>query len=225
MLNSAGRAPGGRSVEQASSSADHDGPDARMSDAALADGAGRGDTGAAKELVHRYYPKVYRLAHRMSDADADAAEERTQDVFLKIFAHIKGFRREAAFSTWVYRIAVRTCLDDRNRRKRWRRLLIPRPFGRQKEDTSDNAEDLADMRPSMDPESLLCGQQLDGAVRAAMETLTDKQRAIFHLKVFEELRISEIAVVMEMAEGTVKSHLFRATRSLRKRLTEWIDKE
>lgn len=201
---------------------DHDG---RIDDQALAKRAGDGDRSAADKLVHRYYPKVYRLVHRMSDGNADAAEERTQDIFLKVFSHIKSFRREAAFSTWVYRIAVNTCLDDRKRRKRWKMLLTPWPFGRKKEEGSDNADDLPDARPGFDPEALLRGRQLDGAVRAALETLTDKQRAIFHLKMDDELRISEIAVIMGMAEGTVKSHLFRATRSLRGRLKEWIEKE
>ncbi len=207
------------------SSCSNDGRDGTVDDHALAERAGNDDRGAADELVYRYYPKVYRLVHRMSGGDADAAEERTQDIFLKIFERIEGFRQEAAFSTWIYRIAVNACLDDRRRRRRWMKLLTPWPFGRRRAADSENAEEPPDTRPLADPEEVLRGRQLDGAVRAAMAALTDKQRMVFHLKVFEGFRISEIAAIMEMAEGTVKSHLFRATHALRERLNDWIDKE
>lgn len=194
-------------------------------DEALVCRAGKGDSRAAEELVHRHYSKVYRLVYRMSDSDVDAAEERTQEIFLKVFSQLKGFRQEAAFSTWVYRIAVNTCLDHRKRRRKWMDVLIPWPFGRKRDGKLIDRGEHPDSSANVDPESLLTGRQFGRAVRAAMETLTDKQRAIFHLKVYEELRIADIAVVMGMAEGTVKSHLFRATRSLRERLGEWIDKE
>jgi RNA polymerase sigma-70 factor (ECF subfamily) len=193
----------------------------------LADRAGQGETPAAEELVHRYYPKVYRLVHRMSDGDTDAAEEMAQEIFLKIFSQIQSFRGESSFSTWVYRIAVNACLDNRKRRRRWSNLLILWPFGRSGNRSADADKEVEpwDDRTAADAEALLRGRQFEGAVRSAMASLPDKQRLICHLKLFEELRISEIAAITGLAEGTVKSHLFRATRSLRKRLKDWTDKE
>jgi RNA polymerase sigma-70 factor (ECF subfamily) len=200
-------------------------PDDIVDDDALSERVGSGDARAAEEIVHRYYPKVYRLVHRMSDGSADIAEEMAQNVFLRIFDHIQSFRQEAAFSTWVYRIAVNVCLDDRKRRGRWQKFLIPWAFGRKGVADAKEEWEPPDPRAAADPEKMMKGRQLEAAVRSAMEALTDKQRMIFQLKVFEELRISEIAAIMDMAEGTVKSHLFRATQALRERLKNWIDRE
>ncbi len=163
----------------------------------------------------------------MSDGDADLAEEMTQEIFLRIFKHICEFRGEAAFSTWVYRIAVNVCLDDLKRRRRWINLLIRWPIGMSRHKSAHTVKEVdpPDDRPAADAEALLRGRQFEGAVRSAMASLTDKQRLICQLKLFEELRISEIAAITGLAEGTVKSHLFRATRSLRKRLKDWTDKE
>ncbi len=196
----------------------------RFSDLQLAARVQGGDGMAAEALVRRYQKKVFGMAYRMCDGDPDAVEDMVQEVFFRVFRSLYQYRGEAAFSTWLHRIAVNVCLDEKKRRRRWRRWFVPWPFGRRRADRSepDPDPDPPDVRPQADPLTVLRGRGFEKDVRKALETLSDRQRLIFSLKVFEDMPIAEIAQVMGMAEGTVKSHLFRAVRSLRERLKDWV---
>jgi len=178
-----------------------------------------GATWAMEELVRRYRNKAFAIAYHLSYGETQEAEDLTQEAFLRAFRNLRKFRGKSTFYTWFYRILVNVCLDSRRRRNRWQRLISPWvPWKRQEEGTDTKAED---MEGSHDILQELNRRQLSKDLESAMKALPEKQRAAFQLKVLHGMSISEIAQVMGTAEGTVKSHLFRATRALRQALKNW----
>jgi RNA polymerase sigma-70 factor (ECF subfamily) len=117
---------------------------------------------------------------------------------------------------------INTCIDARRRRSRWKEIFFPGRFDRDKAGATDNSpEEFADVNPGSDPLAAASGRQLQEDVKSALDKLSQRQRTIFQLKVFQEMSIAEIAETMGLAEGTVKSHLFRATRIVQKQLKGW----
>ena len=158
----------------------------------------------------------------MLGGDAEEARDRTQDAFLQAFRSIKRFKGKSSFYTWLYRIVINTCIDARRRRSRWKEIFFPWRYDKDKEGAPDNSlEEFADVSPGSDPLAATSGRQLEDDVKSALNKLSHRQRTIFQLKVFQEMSIAEIAETMELAEGTVKSHLFRATRIVQKQLKGW----
>ena len=182
------------------------------------------DPWAIEQLVLRYQKKVYGIAYQMLSGDAEEAQDRTQDAFLKAFRKIKQFKGNASFYTWLYRIVVNTCLDARRRRKRWKEIFFPWRLDKNKEaEPTSSLEEFPDTTHNSNPLSTVSKQQLENDVKTAMNTLSERQRSIFQLKIFQEMSIAEIAKMMGLAEGTVKTHLFRATQVIQKQLKGWAD--
>jgi RNA polymerase sigma-70 factor (ECF subfamily) len=191
-------------------------------DALLVERLKIGDRQASEELIRRYHAKAFAIAFRMLSGDREEALDLTQDAFLTVLRKIDGFEGNSSFYTWFYRILINTCLDFLRRRKRWRRLLqLRRPNSKDTREPSETLAEVASSEPSANPGAAVDVRELQRDVRGAMELLSDRQRMIFNLKVFEEMRIAEIARTMGLAEGTVKSHLFRATRIMRESLADW----
>jgi RNA polymerase sigma-70 factor (ECF subfamily) len=182
------------------------------------------DPWAIEQLVLRYQKKVYQIAYQMLDGDEQEAQDRTQDAFLKAFRKIKQFKGNASFYTWLYRIVINTCLDARRRRRRWKEIFFPWRLKRYEEETATSSlEEYPDTNKNSNPLSTVRKRQLENDVKKAMNTLSERQRNIFQLKIFHEMSIPEIAQMMNLAEGTVKTHLFRATQVIQKKLKGWID--
>ena len=180
------------------------------------------DPWAIEQLVLRYQQKIYAIAYQMLDGDAEEARDRTQDAFLKAFRNIKRFKGKSSFYTWLYRIVINTCIDARRRHRRWKEIFFPWRFEKNKDAAPENSlEEFADANPNSDPLARASGRQLEDDVKSALKKLSKRQRTIFQLKVFQEMSIAEIAEAMELAEGTVKTHLFRATRTVQKQLKGW----
>lgn len=180
------------------------------------------DRWAQDELVRRYHEKAFAIAYHMAAGDMEEARDFTQEAFLRVFKNIKKFRGLSSFYTWFYRILINACADGRRRRQKWRRIFSFRR-GNQ-EETGHRKEEIEEREPGEDddnPLSALRGKELGREVQRVLMTLSEKQRATFILKVSHGMSIHEIGQVMGMAEGTVKSHLFRATRSLREALKDW----
>lgn len=198
--------------------------ESRITDEALARRAADGDAEAVETLVLRHHDRVLTLAQRICAPDIEMAREMAQEAFYRAFSRIGSFRGDSAFATWLHRITVNVCLDARRRRKRRERLIRPWRWltGRDR-DSEAEADDPPDPGMVPDPLSALRGRELGKAIGAAMDRLPDQQRLIFSMKVIDGMRISEIAEATGLAEGTVKSHLFRATRSMREELKEWTD--
>lgn len=197
-------------------------PSMDLTDEELVERARGNKPGAFEELVRRHQGKVYSIAHHMCEGNAEEASDMTQESFLRAFRNLRKFRGESTFYTWLYRIVINTCLDGRRRRRRWEQMLS---FSRSRQADEDSDEEPLEMEPDSAMESnpleVLSGKQLSRRLREAMASLPERQRVAFQLKVLHGMNIKEISKVMDAAEGTVKSHLFRATRSLQEALKDW----
>jgi RNA polymerase sigma-70 factor (ECF subfamily) len=184
--------------------------------------AQEGEQWAKEELVNRYQQKAYAIAYHMCSEDSEEAQDLTQEAFLRAFRSLGKFRGDASFYTWFYRILVNVCLDGKRRRRMWQRTFLP--WRRAKGENGALravSEEQPDMRVAMNPIKALSDKQLSKHIRKSLVSLPERQRVAFQLKVLHGMSIREVALVMGAAEGTVKSHLFRATRFLRGELKEW----
>jgi len=181
------------------------------------------DSRAIAQLVERYQKKVYRIAYQFCGFDKSEAQDMAQDALLQIFRNLKRFEGRSQFSTWLYRVAVNACLDSRRRRRRWSHILFPWRADRQ--DGGNNGtviENIPAPEEDGNPLSNVSGGELKRDVMAALDRLSAHQRVVYQLKVFQDMSIAEIAEVTGMAEGTVKTHLFRATQTVRAQLHRWV---
>lgn len=193
-----------------------------LSDEELVARAQKDDAWATEELINRYQQKAYAIAHHMCFGDREQAQDFTQEAFLKVFKNLKKFRGKSTFYTWFYRIVVNACIDGMRRQRRREKILSLWRWGESREASHhEGVEGEPEMEASINPVQALSGKQMAAKAQEVLQSLSEKQRIIFQLKVFHEMSIREIAKVMKMAEGTVKSHLFRATHVLRDALKEW----
>lgn len=174
-----------------------------------------GERDAARErfadLVTRQQRRAVRIAYNYL-RDAHDADEAVQDAFLKVFTHITTYREEYPFEVWFTRILVNGCLDLRKARTRRLRWVLPIS-------TQPNAapppEPVA-QQPS--PEDRLMSSERAREITSAVEQLPDRQRLVFTLCHISEHTTSEISQALGLSEATVRVHLFRAVRKLRKLL-------
>ena len=164
----------------------------------------QGDREAFRCLFEAYKDKVYSIAVYSSGGDRTAAEDVTQQVFLKLFTAIRQFRGDSEFTTWLYRLVVNACLDERRRR---RRLLPWEP--------TVPMNNPSDRKPQ---ERQYARLEISEAVRKAIGELKPKFRLPILLKYIEGLSYEEIAEVMGCSKGTVASRLNRGHSQLAKRL-------
>jgi len=161
-----------------------------------------GEAEAFGTMVERYERAVYHLAYRTL-RDAEEAKDATQEGFFKAYRALHTFRPGAKFSTWIFTITYRACCDRLARRKRY---------------SNDELPDRADLAAG--PE-MLAEQGDDAArLRAAIEALPEKYRTVITLFHLQNKAYEEIAEVLDLPMGTVKTHLFRAKEQLRKALAD-----
>lgn len=173
--------------------------DKQVSDEALAEKARAGDLRAFGDLVRRHQNGVFRFVSRMIGS-RDEAMDLTQDSFLKAWQALPGWRPEARFRTWLFRIARNASVDVLRRRGLAEFVPI------------DLAPEVAGGEPT--PEARLETVQSLGQLEAALRRLPTDQREILLLREIEELSYAEIASVLDLAEGTVKSRIARARAAL-----------
>ncbi|TLY28818.1 MAG: sigma-70 family RNA polymerase sigma factor [Ignavibacteria bacterium] len=187
----------------------------------LIDRAQQGDREAFRHLVERSNADVYRLAYDMTRNRHDA-EDLSQEVFIRAHRSLANFRREAKWSTWLYRITVNLCLDHRDKQSR-KRMEYRDDTGyedqadgssRREARNSGAASSPATSSPDRETESVMIQQHIE----QALSRLPAQERAVFSLRHYHDLPLKEIADTMNIAEGTVKSHLFRALQRLRREL-------
>ncbi len=193
-----------------------------LSDENLVALAQEGDRKAFEELVLRHQERAYSLALHMCMGDTEEAQDLTQEAFLRAFKNIKNFRGDSSFYTWFFRIVVNTCLDGRRKRLKWENLFAFRRQKSQDEEETDELEVQPDTAPGRDPMAVLSEKRLTRDIKRALKELPPRQRMALQLKVIEGMSLREIAEIMGAAEGTVKSHLFRATHKLQEVLKDWI---
>lgn len=183
-------------------------------DDALVRRARRGDGEAMSQLVKRYQDRVYNAVYRMCGHEADALD-LTQSTFLKAFAAIGRFESRSGFYTWLFRIAVNLTLSHRRSARRRGRVL-----------SLDAAGDGEYRDPPADeaaaPASVAAERgELRERLEAALDGLDEDFRAAVVLKDIEEMEYAEIAEVLDVPIGTVKSRIHRGRTMLRKMLGEY----
>jgi RNA polymerase sigma-70 factor (ECF subfamily) len=168
-----------------------------------------GDAAAFETLVRRHERRVFRLLLRMLGSHAEA-EEVAQETFLNLHRHGHRFRHEARFSTFVYRVAANAALN--------RRRAVGRSQAREQALARERAGGLEGPSHPQDPEAALAGAEVRARVQAALVELSPALRLPLVLYDIEGLPYGEIARVLELAEGTVKSRIHRARQALRQLL-------
>jgi RNA polymerase sigma-70 factor, ECF subfamily len=166
-----------------------------------------GDREAFRLLFEAYKDRVFSIA-RYSLGDEAAADDVTQQIFVKLFTRIGQFRGESEFTTWLYRLVINSCLDERRSRRRFLPAAEPEP--RQPMNLND-----ANQRS---PETGYARQEVAESVREAIDGLKPKMRLPILLKYIEGLSYEEIAGVLGCSKGTVASRLNRAHKALAKDL-------
>lgn len=160
--------------------------------------AAANDQQAFAELVRRHQGPVFNLAYRFS-RDRQDAEELAQEIFFKVWRHARSFRGDSLFRTWLYRLAVNSCLNFRQGRK-GRPAPLPLPV------------ELESGAPA--PGSGLAASERETRLRQAMAALPARQRLALALASFEDKSYEEIAAAMDVSLASVESLLFRARRNL-----------
>ena len=172
----------------------------------------QGDVGAFGEIVDRYTPMLYSLAYRLL-GNREEAEDAVQEVFERAFRSIRRFRLDSSFHTWLYTIAInwlRSAL--RKRRRRGSEVALPTEL-------RDVHNELLDRG---DPSALLVEREAYEAAMRAIGSLKATYRIVFVMHYFELMQLQQIADVLRVPVGTVKTRLRRARIPLAAALTEEI---
>jgi RNA polymerase sigma-70 factor (ECF subfamily) len=187
-------------------------------DRVLVDRFKSGDQSAFDEMVSRYWDRIYSMVNQLLRNQQDA-EEVTQDAFIRAHRGLSNFRGESAFSTWLYQIATNLA---RNRYWYWWRRKRDRSVSFDAPLSADNETTLADLIPAdvATPDDITVTQEFVNRIAHGMERLGAKHREILILRNVKNLSYEEIAGILGISVGTVKSRIARARESLRAKLGE-----
>jgi RNA polymerase sigma-70 factor (ECF subfamily) len=188
-------------------------------DRLLVDRFKSGDDAAFNEIVGRHWTRIYSVVHQMLRNQQDA-EEVTQDVFIRAHRGLAAFRGESAFSTWLYQIATNLAHNRYWywwRRKRDKSVSFDQPIG-----PDEDSATLADIIPAEveAPDEISVTSEFAERVAAGMEKLGKKHREILVLRNVQNHSYEEIAEILGISVGTVKSRIARAREALRELLGE-----
>jgi RNA polymerase sigma-70 factor (ECF subfamily) len=185
-----------------------------IQDCSLVREAQGGNQAAFEQLVRTYDEGVLRLALRLTGSESDA-QDIHQEVFLKVYKKLHGFRYECSFSTWIYRIVTNACFDYL-RRNRAHSKSTPIEVN-----DNESLNQLSDDRPGNNPERQLLDQELRAQILRALQRLTPRERMVFDLRHFQGLRLRSVSEILNASEASVKMSFFRATRKLRFHLDKY----
>ena len=181
-----------------------------MSEEQLIRRAQQGDNDAFEELLLLHQKKVYNLCLRMS-ANPDDALDLSQEAFLRAWRSLGQYQFEASFSTWLFRLTSNICIDFLRRKKRRQETSLTESY-----DDSDEGAELAVPDAQPGPEQQAMTNETKIELARAMEQLSPEHREILQLRVIEDLQYEQIADILGVRVGTVKSRLARARLSFRK---------
>ena len=189
-------------------------------DAALVEQCQSGDMQAFGSLVAKYQDRIFNMVYRMCGRRADA-EELAQEAFLKALERIGQFRGHSQFYTWLFRIAANLTISHRRRggRVRFQSLSGPEEFEHSQADALTAA---VARRRNPAPEAAVMAAETNRRVMEALEELDDEFRLVVVLCDMEEMDYAQIAQVLGVPVGTVKSRLHRARCMLREKLADLV---
>lgn len=183
-------------------------------DHALVQRSRAGDREAFGQLVVRYEQRLFATLVRLTGSN-DSAQDVLQDAFVQAYVKLDGFQGQSSFYTWIYRIAVNRALSDRRKR----REVVPL-------DASDGST--TRLEPAEDPERAdpmrpLVASERNQMIQAALDRLSPEHRAVVVLKDLDGKSYDEIAAILDINIGTVRSRLHRARSELKRRLAPLLD--
>ena len=174
-----------------------------------------GDALAFEQLVGRYEQKVFNIAFRMS-GDREDALDLSQESFIRAYRALNRFEGQSAFSTWLFRIVTNTCIDALRKRKRQPVVVLSTDSSIE---TDDGEYQIEFPAPSdQNPEELVLGTELREQLQYALSRLSEEHRLALVLRDVEGYTYEEIAEILEINIGTVKSRINRARLSMREEI-------
>ena len=187
-------------------------------DRILVDRFKNGDQAAFNEMVSRYWDRIYAMVHQLLRNPQDA-EEVTQDAFIRAHRGLVNFRGESAFSTWLYQIATNLA---RNRYWYWWRRKRDKTVSFDQPVSESNETPLSELFAAEleTPEDATVTQEFIDRIAYSMEKISPKHREILILRNVKNLSYEEIATILGISVGTVKSRIARARESLRAKMGE-----
>lgn len=185
-------------------------------DRVLVDRFKSGDASAFDEMVSRYWDRIFSMVNQLLRNSQDA-EEVTQDAFIRAHRGLANFRGDSAFSTWLYQIATNLA---RNRYWYWWRRKRDKSVSLDAPVSADNATTLAEIIPAevATPDDITVTREFVTRIASGMERLGAKHREILILRNIKNQSYEEIAGILGISVGTVKSRIARARESLRAKL-------
>src|SRR5688572_4394130 len=168
-----------------------------------------GDVDSFNQLVLRWERPIYALAYRVIGREEDARDV-AQETFLRAFRALPGFKGQAKFSSWLYRIALNLCRDWMRRQRRAPVMQMPEGV--------DPVELAAETEPAESIEDLVARRELSAIVEEAMTILPEEQRTAIILKEYHGLTFQEIADLQGVPLSTVKTRLYQGLSVLRRHL-------
>lgn len=175
------------------------------SDAECVQRVQEGESEAFETLVRRHQKTIFNLVYRML-GDYDEAAEMTQETFLSAYRSIDRFRGEANFSTWLYRIAINHATTRRKSVANWQQRSVP----------LDLTDDIRDRQ--LNPEERAAQRDVQDKVQSALNSLDPEDATVILLRDLQDTPYEEVAKILDIPLGTVKSRLHRARQELKARL-------
>jgi len=170
-----------------------------------------GELAAFDEIVDRCQKRVYNLAYRFT-RNCEDAYDISQEVFIKVFRSLSRLKNSSAFDAWLRRVTVNACMDHLRRQ----------PSEQVFDDLACLDHEYAVSVRNILPDRPLEDSELRRVISRAVDQLPKRQKKVFVLRHYEGLPLKEIAKTLDCSLGTVKAHLFRATRRLRKLLLPYV---
>ncbi len=187
---------------------------AAAEDRALVRRVQRGDASAFNDLIIKYEKVVFNFSYRLTQ-NYDDANDVAQDAFIRAYNAINSFRGDAAFSTWIFRITTNVFLDERKKRRAHPQQSLDEYASQEEQREGMQVED-----PGPTPEELVTEKDRQRILSEAVQSLPEYQRTMVVLYHQQQKSYEEIAEIMEMPIGTVKSRLNRARIALKEKLQE-----
>lgn len=189
------------------------------SDAYLVERALDGDIAGFEKLVTRYQNKIMGYVGRMVNGDREEAEDITQEAFIKAYRSLDSFRGQASFSTWLYKIATNLCIDRARTKKRrpQQAYSLDEPFDK---DEESGGREIADSR--YEPSKGVERDEMRALVRQTVGEMPEKQRQVLIMCDLQGMAYEQIAEVLRIPLGTVKSRIFHARADLARRLKPYM---